>query len=146
MKLILVSLLSAILLAGCASVQSDTTRDAKLVGEWNCVSATVDGRALPADTVKALRLAITETRYITEKGNETLFDSTYRVDRTKSPAQIFMLGNEGALAGKEAHGIYEISGETLRICYTMPGDPAPTDFESAAGSKAYLVHWRRAQP
>ena len=146
MKLILVSLLSAIFLAGCASLQSDPTRDAKLLGEWNCASATVDGKALPADTVKALRLAITETRYITEKGNETLFDSTYRLDRAKSPAQIFMLGNEGALTGKEAHGIYEISGDTLRICYTMPGDPAPTAFESGVGSKAYLIHWRRARP
>jgi uncharacterized protein (TIGR03067 family) len=146
MKLMLVSLLSSIFLTGCASRQPDSTRDAKLRGEWNCVSATINGKALPPDTVKALHLAITETRYITEKGNETLFDSTYRVDRAKSPAQIFMLGNEGALTGKEAQGIYEVSGDTLRICYTMPGDPAPSAFESGVGSKAYLIHWHRARP
>jgi uncharacterized protein (TIGR03067 family) len=142
MKLIGI-LLGIILVTGCAHLNSRTTEDSRLRGEWECVSATVDGKALPADTTKMLRLAITETRYITEKGNETLFDSTYRVDRTKTPAQIFMAGNEGALTGKEAHGIYEISRDTLRICYTMPGDPAPTVFGSTTGSKAYLVMWRR---
>ena len=48
-----------------------------------------------------------------------------------------------ALAGKEAHGIYVLDGDTLRICYTMPGERRPTAFESAAGSKAFLVQWKR---
>jgi uncharacterized protein (TIGR03067 family) len=133
----------AILVAGCAQFAGDSTGDARLVGEWRCVSATVDGRALPEATVSALRLKLTDTRYVTTKGDEKLFDSTYRLDRRKTPAQIFMLGNEGELTGKEARGIYEIDGERLRICYTMPGEPAPTAFESTPGSKAQFIVWRR---
>src|SRR5215217_8228539 len=139
----LVLLLVIMLCAACATFQSNATRDTRLDGEWTCVSAVMDGKSLSADAIKSLRLVITGTRYITRTANETLFDSTYRVDRTKTPPQIFMLGNEGALTGKEAQGIYDLSGDTLRICYAMPGDPAPVKFESTPGSKAQFIVWRR---
>ena len=138
--------LIALLFVACSNLPLNSQRDSKLIGDWMCESATVDGNALPAETIKLLRLRVTETRYTTDKGTETLFDSTYRVDRSTTPAQIFMLGNEGDLTGKEAHGIYEISLDRLRVCYAMPGDPPPTSFSSSAGSKAYLVIWRRASP
>jgi uncharacterized protein (TIGR03067 family) len=54
-----------------------------------------------------------------------------------------MLGTEGDLAGKEAQGIYLLEGDTLKICYTMPGQKRPTAFESLPGSKAYLMIWTR---
>ena len=136
----------AVMMAGCVGVSNPSNRDPKLIGDWTCVSAVVDGKPLPEKTVNELRLAITQTRFITTKGAETLFDSVYRLDPSHKPRRIFMLGNEGELIGKEALGVYEISGATLRICYAMPGDPAPTTFESSPGSKAYLITWRRAAP
>jgi uncharacterized protein (TIGR03067 family) len=140
----LVAVFFLILLVGCAGFGSQLTSKSDLIGEWVCTSATVDGTALAADTVKLLRLTLTNARYTTTKGSETLFDSTYRIDQIESPARIFMLGNEGDATGKEAHGIFELSGDTLRICYTMPGETAATSFESTVGSKAYLINWRRA--
>lgn len=133
-------------MAGCVSVSHRSNSDPKLIGDWTCVSAVVDGKSLPEQTAKQLHLTITQTRYITTKGAETLFDSVYRLDLSEKPRRIFMLGNEGDLTGKEAQGIYEISGDTLRICYAMPGDgdPAPVAFESAPGSKAYFTTWSRA--
>jgi len=136
--------LIALLFVACSNLPLKSQRDSKLIGFWMCESATVDGKALPPETIKLLRLRVTETRYTTDKGAETLFDSTYRVDRSTTPAQIFMLGNEGDLTGKEAHGIYEASADRLHICYTMPGDPPPTSFSSIPGSKATLVMWCRA--
>ena len=133
----------AIFITGCAGVSHQSNRDAKLIGDWTCVSAVVDGKPLPEQTARQLRLTITQTQFTTTKGAETLFDSVYRLDLSEKPPRIFMVGNEGDLTGKEAQGIYAISGDTLRICYTMPGDPAPTAFASSAGSKAYLTTWRR---
>jgi len=115
----------------------------ELEGRWACVSAVVDGQQLLKETVGLLRLTLTRDRYKTEKGSEVLFDSTYTVDATKTPKQINMTGTEGDLKGKEAQGIYSIEGDTLRICYTMPGVGRPEKFESLAGSKAYLVVWKR---
>ena len=82
-------------------------------------------------------------RYLTRKGTEVLFDSTYTTDPAQTPKQIDIVGTEGELKGKNAQGIYSLAGDTLTICYTMPGKPRPTAFESAPGSEAHLVSWKR---
>ena len=57
----------------------------------------MDGKALPEATVKLLRLTLTKDRYKTERGNETLFDSSYMLDASQSPSHIDILGTEGDL-------------------------------------------------
>jgi uncharacterized protein (TIGR03067 family) len=114
-----------------------------LQGTWSCVSAKVDGNALPEETVALLRLTLTHDRYKTEKGAQILFDSTYTINASANPKQIDIVGTEGDLKGKAAQGIYSLDGETLRLCYTMPGLDRPQTFESPAGSKAYLLVWKR---
>ena len=137
-----VAVLAVLLFVACAAEPSRHSKD-DLVGKWTCVSATVDGKPLPDETVRLLRLTLTSDRYKTEKGTDVLFDSTYSLDSTTNPKQINMVGTEGALRGKEAHGIYLLEGDTLRICYTMPGEQRPQAFQSVAGSKAYLILWKR---
>ena len=107
------------------------------------MAATINGKALADTTVKKLRLTMTDTRYKTERNDEVLFDSNYRLDMTKTPAHINMVGTEGDLAGKEAQGIIVVQGDTLRICYTMPGKPRPVSFASLTNSEAYLIVWKR---
>ena len=114
-------------------------------GSWTCVSAVVDGKPLPDKTARKLKLTLTADRYKTDRGDEVLFDSTYRLDPAHKPSRIEMVGTEGDAAGKRALGIYSLEGDTLRICYTMPGGKRPERFESAAGSGAYLVTWTRAK-
>jgi uncharacterized protein (TIGR03067 family) len=117
---------------------------ANIEGTWLCVSATINGKVLPAAITDVLRLTLTKDRYKTEKGAEVLFDSTYVIDPSKSPKEIDMVGTEGELTGKVAPGIYLIDGNGLRICYVMPGLPRPKTFESAEGSQVFLVVWKRA--
>jgi uncharacterized protein (TIGR03067 family) len=54
-----------------------------------------------------------------------------------------MVGTEGDAAGKPALGIYALDGDTLKICYTMPGGERPKDFDSAVGSGRYSATWKR---
>jgi len=117
----------------------------KLEGDWTCAYAVVDGKPMADSKVQLLRLALTDKRYTTQMGPETLFDSTYTIDPAKSPKQIEMVGTEGAMRGKSALGIYELADDRLTICYTMPGNPRPTDFDSKPGSGAFLVTWKRAE-
>jgi uncharacterized protein (TIGR03067 family) len=120
-----------------------TTKAEEIQGQWNCVSAVIDGKSLPNSTVMALRLKLSADRYRTERDSEVLFDSTYTLTTSAEPKQINMIGTEGDLAGKEAQGIYLLEGNTLKICYTMPGQKRPTAFESTPGSKAYFITWTR---
>ncbi len=135
----------ASLFVGCISTTNRMNETKRLYGTWSCVSAIMDGKSLPEQTVALLRLTLTENRYKTEKGSEVLFDSSYKVDASKNPKEISMVGTEGDLTGKEAQGIYSLKEDLLQICYTMPGIPRPKTFESPAGSKAYLIVWKRLQ-
>lgn len=130
---------------GLTSMRAADEDALSLRGQWVCVSATVDGRALQEKTVAALRLTLTADRYKSEKKSEVLFDSTYTTDNSKMPKQINMIGTEGALAGKEARGIYQLENELLTICYTMPDKPRPTTYESTEGSGKYLAVWKRVK-
>src|SRR4026207_1184527 len=70
-----------------------------LQGIWSCVSASVDGRALPPETPAALHLTLTADRYQTKKGNPDRVARTYTLNASTTPKQINMLGTEGDLAG-----------------------------------------------
>jgi uncharacterized protein (TIGR03067 family) len=130
--------------AGCPTI-GQVNQMKTIQGNWTCVSAIIDGKPLPEETTKQLRLTLTEERYKTEKGGEVLFDSTYTLNSSANPKQIDLLGTEGNLAGKQGEGIYSVEGDILRICYTMPGQPRPQEFKSPPNSKAYLVIWKRDQ-
>lgn len=116
-----------------------------IAGTWTCVSAIIDGRPLPEEVTKRLRLTLTKESYRTTKGDQVLFESTYKLDPSRSPCQINIIGTEGDLAGKEAQGICALSDDLFKICYTMPGRPRPAQFESPAGSQAQLIVWKRTK-
>ena len=137
--------MATLVVAGACAAEKeiDANVASRMTGTWSCVAATINGKPLADTTVKKLHLTMTATRYKTERGDEVLFDSTYRLDTTKTPMLISMVGTEGDLAGKEAQGIIAVEGDTLKICYTMPGKPRPVSFASATNSEAYLIIWKR---
>ena len=149
--LIISTIVAAVLSAGLfTSARGDVDaaghdERGRLSGTWTCAAAVIDGKALSEAAARKLRLTLTADRYHTERGDEVLFDSTYRIDAAHDPGHIDMVGTEGDLAGKEAPGIYrlESDGTVLKVCYVMPGRPRPTKFESGAGSGAFLVTWKR---
>ena len=68
---------------------------------------------------------------------------TYTVDATSKPKSITVTGTEGPNQGKTFPAIYELKGDTLRICYDLSGAKRPTEFKSIAGTKLYLVTYQR---
>ena len=52
-------------------------------------------------------------------------------------------GTEGPNHGKTFPAIYEIKGDTLRICYDLSGVKRPTEFKSVPGTRLYLVTYSR---
>jgi uncharacterized protein (TIGR03067 family) len=141
----------SVLTAGLLSIASARCEEKmesdneKLAGVWTCTSAINDGKPLAEEIIRELRLTLTKDGgYKTERGKQVLFDSTYKLDSREKPKQIDMIGTEGEARGKTAPGIYALDGDTLKICYTMPGGKRPKEFESKPGSKATMAMWKRA--
>ena len=141
----LIAILAMLVVASAGAAEKEIILASQMTGTWSCASATINGKPLSEPGVKNLHLTMTATRYKTERKDEVLFDSTYRLDTTHAPVHITLVGTEGDLIGKEARGIIIVEADTLKICYTMPGKARPISFASATNSEAYLIVWKREQ-
>jgi uncharacterized protein (TIGR03067 family) len=127
------------------SVRGDAAADEwkKLAGTWKVDAATVNGddsTALFKDTV----LTLEEGKYKVTfaKTNDV---GTITLDPAKNPKQMTIMGTDGPSKGKTLPAIYEVDGDTLKVCYATEGKDPPKEFKSTAESKTLLVTYKRGK-
>jgi uncharacterized protein (TIGR03067 family) len=118
---------------------------AKFEGTWKIVSLTVDGTEMPATLFKETRLILRGDKFTHVEG-KTAHAGTFKVDLGKKPKQIDITFTEGPEKGKTIAGIYELEGDTYKVCIGMKGTDRPTAFESKAGSGVGLEVLHREKP
>ena len=110
-------ILAAVTLVVFAGGQAKSTNTAPpLTGTWQALEAELGGKALPAETARSLKLILSATEY--QVGNDF---GTYEIDPTATPAAMTIRGTKGPNQGKTFLAIYELKGDTLRICYDLTG-------------------------
>jgi uncharacterized protein (TIGR03067 family) len=114
----------------------DKTKDTmnKLQGSWKVDSAEADGK--PFDKLKEAKFVFDRNTFtVTVNGMDE--KNTYKVQPdAKPPAFTF----EHARGEKPINGIYQLEGETFKLCIrTKPELPAPTEFKTKADSAALLL-------
>jgi uncharacterized protein (TIGR03067 family) len=120
---------------------------AKLEGKWKFTAGTKSGNKVDA---KALESEVTITKdSFTIKGDDGTHVMTFKIDDSKSPMQIDMVGKEGPAKDFKAEGIIELDGDTLKLAYgtNIPGleGKRPAKFESTADNKALYFVMKRAK-
>jgi uncharacterized protein (TIGR03067 family) len=110
-----------------------------LDGTWVATSALLGGTAFPPVVLATIRLTLNAGQYT--MGND---HGTYRVDARAFPAAIDVSGIDGPNKGRQIPAIYELTGDELTICFDLSCEARPKSFHSPAGSKAFLVKYRRA--
>jgi len=134
------------LLIAADDAKSDNKKDMeKMQGEWTMASGERNGQAIPDEFVQSLKRTIKGNQYTVKREDEVINGGTYTIDATKSPKAIDLKVTEGQAAGQEMHGIYELDGDTIKICYANPGKPRPTEFTAKEGSEQTLATWKRAK-
>jgi uncharacterized protein (TIGR03067 family) len=139
-RLVYVSaIISALALAG----GNDETGDAKaLQGTWIPTKAELSGESMPEAVLKTIVLKIDGDKYEVTVGGK-LDRGTCVLDSAARPKRLTISGTEGPNKEKTYPCIYELSGDTLRVCYDLSGKAAPTEFKTAAGTQLYLVTYSR---
>ena len=115
----------------------------KFQGIWTFESSEAGGKKLPIDELKGLILTFEGAKHTVKKGDEVIQVGTQKLDPSKSPKTIDVTMVEGPNKGTVMLGIYEIDGDTLKVCFDPQGKKRPTEFKSAAGSENFVnVHKR----
>jgi uncharacterized protein (TIGR03067 family) len=68
---------------------------------------------------------------------------TFKLDPSAKPKAIDITGTEGPNKGKTIPAIYELTDDTLTVCYNLGGKDRPTEFKTKAGTQLFLVTYKR---
>lgn len=114
-----------------------------LKGAWNVEKAVVKGTD-SSEALKAIVLTIDEGKYVAAfAGNED--KGTLKLDPAAKPKRVTITSTEGPNKGKTMEAIYEINGDTLKVCYALEGKDPPKEFESKEGTETLFVIYKRGK-
>jgi len=115
----------------------------KFQGAWTIESSVTGGKELSAAELKEFILTFEGDKHTLKRGDDVFQVGTQKIDPSKSPKTIDVTITEGPNKGKVMLGIYEIDGDTMKVCFDPQGKKRPTEFKSAAGSENFVnVHKR----
>jgi uncharacterized protein (TIGR03067 family) len=116
----------------------------RLASTWDVVAVVIDGEDTPvAGALKGLHVVMTEDQRTVKAGTEVLAQGPYRIDPAARPREIDLTVTQGAFKGHVLLGIYEVDGDTLRVCLALKGGPRPTEMASKSGSGHTLTLHRK---
>jgi uncharacterized protein (TIGR03067 family) len=150
MRIALVALLGALVLtaSGGTGARADDKADVdkelkKFQGTWTIESSVTGGTDIPAEQLKEFILIFEGDKHTLKHGDQVFQVGTQKIDPSKSPKTIDVTMTEGPNKGAVMLGIYEIDGDTLKVCFDPEGKKRPTEFKTAAGSPTFVnVHKR----
>jgi len=105
----------------------------KLQGEWNVVFLEVEGLVPAPHTYAGAKIVIDGDQFTSIAMGAT-YGGKIAVDAGTDPKTFRMTFTDGPEKGKTNFGIYELDGNRWRICLTITGGAAPTEFATSPRS------------
>jgi len=116
----------------------------KIDGTYRIVRGREEGKQVPKERVQDSTVVITKDHIrITDKDHHQTWLMRYTLNPGVSPKAITMTIVEGEGKGTTAEGIYQLEGDTLRLCYALPGHPRPKVFATRSGERELLFIMKR---
>lgn len=133
MRLLLVLSLGLLLAA------EDAKNDMKAFeGTWLLVSGEHDGKKESDEFHKNSRLEVKGDKHTIKLGDVT-HKASHKLDTSKKPKTIDITRDDGV----KIEAIYELSGDTFKICLPAKGKGRPKEFSAKEGSGQTLHVWKR---
>ena len=113
-------------------------------GTWRLSSKEEDGKKFSEEEIKDVIGTIDGSGKVSvRRGDKVINEGTVKLDPTTNPKAVDITYTEGEHKGKTVLGIYEIEGDTFRVCCARPRDARPAEFCAKAGSGRALVVYQR---
>ena len=135
-----------LMLSFSPAARSDDAKDGDgLQGTWKPSTGELAGMKFPDETLKTITLMIKDDKYKVTVGMQ-VDQGTVKLNPKAKPKEMDITGTEGPNKGKTILAIYELDGDTLRICYDLGGKNHPTEFKTREGTQLFLVTYKREKP
>jgi len=128
--------------AGSAAKEAAADPLAPFQGTWEIVSVEKDGSPVPQDDIAGMTVMISGSAYkLINKDNVS--KGTFSLDASKEPKQMDVQhqGENGDSHSMPA--IYDVTADTLRVCYNPEGGTRPTSFSTKPDSGFLSVVYKR---
>ena len=130
------------LLASCRTISSaDSADDTKeWQGTWKMVSCTYDGEPQPGD----MEWIVDGNHYtIRLNGVSNVDPYMITLDASRKHIDVFHHETPPGTYGGSLKGIYEVTSDSLTVCYDLTGQRYPESFDAKQGSRQVLYKFRR---
>jgi len=117
----------------------------KLQGTWVIEAITQEGKDTPETLREIKRYTIKGDQWrVSFKGAEKpLFELRIKMDPRSKPKTIDYIGQKTDTVIMRA--IYELEGDTLKVCFPVGAGDRPKEFKSEAGSKSGIILYKRVK-
>ena len=127
--LLLCLIVASVTWAADPSPEPDDDNDAKkFLGHWEVVKAEKDGKPIPGDEAKGMKIEITKDQFLVAMAGRDRKDvAGYKLDLKSKPRGIdFTTKGKGE---KTVKGIYKFDKGELTMCWAEQGAERPTKFD-----------------
>jgi uncharacterized protein (TIGR03067 family) len=121
-----------------------TQEYARFTGTWRFLWVEVEGRRVPAETLRHSRLVLTGNRFLLS-GDPVIYRCTFTLRLAQEPKGDGRAFHQWAGSRAEGVGIYELVGDVYTACFGLPGAERSSEFVSWPGSGHVLEVLRRKQ-
>lgn len=115
---------------------------ARLQGTWMIVSLEMEGHAVSPGMLAGARIAVQGDRFAST-GMGAEYEGTIEIDPSPTPRTFNLKFLTGPEKGNTSFGIYEVDGDTWRICLTTRGNERPKKFAAEPGTGYALETLKR---
>ena len=132
------SCLLIVLFTGLPAVDPPKTDADRFQGTWIVARVEINGKVQPK--ALTIRVQFDGDRLLAKAGNRP-FEArgTFKLDQGRTPKAYDLTTAEGATV----LGIYELDGDTLKVCLSAPGDERPTAMKTAPDDERTLIIYKR---
>jgi uncharacterized protein (TIGR03067 family) len=115
----------------------------KLQGSWEIEHQELDGKKLAASDLKGRTICFGKAFFLVRQNTSMIQLGKLKFDPSKSPKTVNAMIEKGKQEGDIFPGIYELDGDTLKICFNTEGDERPKEFKTGPKSGLTLMVCKR---